>query len=181
MRRIPLDVVLRTDDGDLRFEGLDVYAEGCLLRYYYYLRDREDGTRRHPSMWLEDAHGGVSGIRFQVPGPDDLDSFDPASLPEPTPDWIGAGDFPPTPEPTVVVTDDRGNRYEGSPGGGGGNDEEHHCAHRITQPLDPEATELHVEVPELIWAHFPYAPPGESSTMVIDRIQPGPWRIAIGL
>jgi hypothetical protein len=49
------------------------------------------------------------------------------------------------------------------------------------RPLDPEATELRVEVADLIWTHFPDVPPGETSTMVIDRVRRGPWRTVIRL
>lgn len=183
LRRIPLEAVLPVDDGELRFERLDVYAEGALL-YYYYLRRREDGTPRDQSMWLlglDDTPGGGTGLRFQVPDPEDADYSDTESSPEPPVECPTLDDFPPTPEPTVVITDDRGNRYKGLSGAGGGNDEEHHFTHHITQPLDPDATELHVEVTELIWTHFPEVPPGETSTMVIDRVQRGPERVVIRL
>ena len=180
LRRIALDAILPTDDGELRFERLDVYAEGALL-HYYYIRHREDGSPRNPSMWLGDTVGGEARFWFQLPNPEDAgySDIDP-SLELPTAGPM-LGDFFPTPEPTVVVTDDRGNRYEGLPGAGAGNGEEHHFTHHVAQPLDPRATELRVEVTDLIWTYFPDAPLGESSTMVIDRVQRGPWRITIGL
>ncbi len=180
LRGIPLDAILSTDDGELRFERLDVYAEGALL-HYYYLRHREDGTPRNPSMQLGDTVGGGSGLWFQLPDSEDADypNADPSSeLPT---EWPMLDDFPPTPEPTVVVTDDRGNRYKGLPGAGGGSDKEYHFTHHVARPLDPRATELRVEVTDLIWTRFPDAPPGEPSTMVIDRVQRGPWRTVIRL
>ncbi len=180
LRRIPLDANLPTDDGELRFERLDVYAEGALL-HFYYLRRREDSTPRKPSMWLGATAGGGSGLWFQVPGPEDDDYPDAEVSAEPPTEWAMVDNFPPTPEPTVAVTDDRGNRYEGLPGAGGGNDRERHFTHHVARPLDPRATELRVEVTDLIWTHFPDALPGEPSTMVIDRVQRGPWRTVIRL
>lgn len=178
LRRIPLDANLPTDDGELRFERLDVYAGGALL-HFYYLRRREDGTPRKPSMWLDETAGGGSRLGFQVPGPEDDDYPDAELSPEPPTEWAMLENFPPTPEPTVAVTDDRGNRYEGQPGAGGGNDREYHFTHHVGRPLDLRATELRVEVSDLIWTHFPDAPPGEPNTMVIDRVQRGPWRTVI--
>lgn len=114
LRRIPLDANLPTDDGELRFERLDVYAEGALL-HFYYLRRREDGTPRNPSMWLGDTVGGGAGLWFRLADPEDDDYPDAGPSPEPPTAWPTLDDFPPTPEPTVVITDDPGNRYEGLP------------------------------------------------------------------
>jgi hypothetical protein len=179
LRRVPLDLRLPVDDGDVRFERLDVYEEGCLLRFQY-LRRREDGAPRGPAMRLGDAPRG--GIWFEFPDPGEADPSDAGVPPEFPPAWFAGGDFPPRPEATVVVTDDRGNRYEGMPSQSGGNEEEYHFTHRIAQPLDPEASELYVELTELIWTHFP-APdaPGGGSTMVIDRVQRGPGPITVSL
>ncbi len=149
--------------------------------HFYYLRRREDSTPRKPSMWLGATAGGGSGLWFQVPGPEDDDYPDAEVSAEPPTEWAMLDDSPPTPEPTVVVTDDRGNRYEGLPGAGGGNDREYHFTHHIVRPLDSRSSDLRVEVTDLIWTRFPEAPPGEPSTMVIDRVQRGPWRTVIGL
>ncbi len=57
----------------------------------------------------------------------------------------------------------------------------HHFMHHVTHPLDPSATELRVEVTDLIWTHVPVAPPGEPTTMIVDRVQRGPWKTVIRL
>ncbi len=87
-------------------------------------------------------------------------------------------DFPPMPELTLIVRDDRGHRWIAMPGSGGGGGTSWQWDFRAHQPIDPEARELVLEVPEITWRkHGPKRARADS----VERIQAGPWTFRVSL
>ncbi len=79
--------------------------------------------------------------------------------------------------PALVVRDDRGHLYQAMSGGGSGGRREFRHEFRIRQPLDPQARELVLEVPEIRWQTFS---PGKGAPRD-DQVMTGPWRFTAAL
>ncbi len=77
----------------------------------------------------------------------------------------------------LEARDDRGRGYQVMPGGGGGSDREWRFEFRSEQPLDAQARELILEVPEVRWGTFRV---GHREPQV-DRVVIGPWTFSVAL
>ncbi len=75
------------------------------------------------------------------------------------------------------VRDDRGNRYLVMQGGGGGSDRGWRFEFRSGQPLDPQARELTLEIPEIRWERHEYGHPYPA----VERVERGPWTFTVRL
>lgn len=88
-------------------------------------------------------------------------------------------DFPPMPELTLIVRDDRDHRYPAMTGGEGGGGKEWRWDVRVYQPIDPAARELTLEVPEITWRK--HEPRHGRVVDSVERIQTGPWTFRVSL
>ncbi len=79
--------------------------------------------------------------------------------------------------PSLDVRDDRGRRYQAMRTGGGGSGREFRYEFRSGQPLDSQARELVLKIPEVRW-HTVSPVRGEPRE---DHVLTGPWTFVVAL
>ena len=80
----------------------------------------------------------------------------------------------------LEARDDRGHRYPSMDGGGGGSEGDWRFEYRSTQPIDPEAHELVLELGEVRWERWERFGPEWHEPRPL-RVDTGPWRFAVPL